>query len=86
MSFFHAIILITKFLYSCGIIYPKTPHICGKDTKKTPRHQINLGYILTFSVFPFREKQNVKTNKNSFKNITYHLEYQNLLLSLRGKY
>ena len=59
---------------------------CGKDTKKTPRHQINLGYILTFSVFPFREKQNVKTNKNSFKNITYHLEYQNLLLSLRGKY
>lgn len=29
----------------CGIIYPKTPHICGKDTKKTPRHQINLGYI-----------------------------------------
>lgn len=45
MSFFHAIILITKFLYSCGIIYPKTPHICGKDTKKTPRHQINLGYI-----------------------------------------
>ena len=45
-----------------------------------------IGYILTFSVFPFREKQNVKTNKNSFKNITYHLEYQNLLLSLRGKY
>lgn len=29
----------------CGVIYPKTPHICSKDTKKTPRHQINLGYI-----------------------------------------
>ena len=29
----------------CGIIYPKRRIFAGKDTKKTPRHQINLGYI-----------------------------------------
>ena len=45
MSFFHAIILITKFLYFAALFIQKRRIFCSKDTKKTPRHQINLGYI-----------------------------------------
>jgi len=45
MSFFHAIILITKFLYFAALFIQKRRIFCGKDTKKTPRHQIYLGYI-----------------------------------------
>jgi len=54
-----------KFLYSCGIICQKTPHILRQKYEENIASPNKLGYILTFYDFPFRKSRIGKTDKNS---------------------